>query len=170
MPNKTFVYWMAALGLSVFGAFAGADEVLGHISDETEPKTTLHSQAEDHANSDRKIIYRVICSPEDEQLPDCEKPFHDVESVSKPQALEKSAEQPQEGDVAEPASDDQPEKQAPAVKSTAKTQQKSTVAAKKQPDSKKSKPVTKNSANKTKTTAKKSTAKPAAKKAPAKKK
>lgn len=165
MPNKRLAYSALGLGLSLFWTLAVGDEILRHISDETEPKPALHSP-EDNANSDRKIIYRVICSPEDEPLPDCEKPFHDVESVSQPQAEEAAAEQSQEVDASESGTGDQSVKPAPA----AKTPQKSTVAAKKQADSKKTKPVTKNSANKTKTSAKKTATKPTAKKAPAKKK
>lgn len=163
MPNKTFVYWMVGLGLSAFGAFAGADEVLGHISDETESKTTLSSQAEDHANSDRKIIYRVICSPEDEQLPDCEKPFHDVETERIPQLPEENPGQINDVEQTEP--DAKPVKQPEASKVVEKKPEKSKTAGKKQSDGKKSKLTTKNSVNKkpakkaTQTTSKKTSSK-----------
>lgn len=142
MPNKTFVYWMAGLGLSLFCTFAGADEVLGHISDETEPKSTLHSPAEDHANSDRKIIYRVICSPEDEQLPDCEKPFHDVESISQPLDETENLQENQgvnstkNGDI-----DEYAEKK--STSEIIKSQSKSKVTTKKIPVTKKSKQLAK---------------------------
>ncbi|MGY6274582.1 hypothetical protein [Methylomonas sp. MgM2] len=62
-------------------------EVLGHISDETEPGAAL---PEPVSKDDRRIIYRVICTPGGEVLPDCERPFNDTESVenSAPEALD----------------------------------------------------------------------------------
>ncbi len=55
-----------------------AGEMLQSISDDTSavasPSTSPKQQAQN-----RRIIYRVICAPEDEALPDCEKPMDDVE-------------------------------------------------------------------------------------------
>lgn len=47
-------------------------ELLGRISDETAPAASPAESATAKHN-DRKIIYRVICSPEDKDLPDCDK-------------------------------------------------------------------------------------------------
>jgi len=60
---------------------AHAGEVLGRMSDESAPAV---AEPVNPAANDRRIIYRVICSPEGEALPDCEKPFHDTESSVKP--------------------------------------------------------------------------------------
>jgi len=46
-------------------------ELLGRISDDTAPAAAAAPPAA--KQSDRKIIYRVICSPEDQDLPDCDK-------------------------------------------------------------------------------------------------
>jgi len=67
--------------LSVTGFIAlqtiEAGEILGHISDETE---ALNSSPETPKKDDRRIIYRVICTPGGEQLPDCERSVSDMES------------------------------------------------------------------------------------------
>lgn len=59
------------LSLWIYSSQAPA-ELLGHISDETLPAANPAAPAPAKAN-DRKIIYRVICSPEDQDLPDCER-------------------------------------------------------------------------------------------------
>jgi hypothetical protein len=47
MQNKTVISGLIVFGFSLFiGAAAGADEVLGHISDETEPKVQQPQTAE----------------------------------------------------------------------------------------------------------------------------
>jgi len=56
-------------------------EVLGHISDETEPNNSVPDSSQ---NNDRQIIYRVICTPGGEVLPDCERPFNDNETLEEP--------------------------------------------------------------------------------------
>lgn len=69
---RTGVKWSLALlfGLSV--AQSEGKELLGGISDETAPPV---AQPEPSAkDNERRIIYRVICSPEGEQLPDCAQP------------------------------------------------------------------------------------------------
>ncbi|MCQ8129516.1 hypothetical protein [Methylomonas rivi] len=74
----------ALLWLSLIGWLtpAHAGEVLGRMSDDTAPVAA--EPAAPPVADDRRIIYRVICSPEGEALPDCEKPFHDTESSVKP--------------------------------------------------------------------------------------
>lgn len=63
----------------VLGLSATAQaEVLGHISDDTETATPSQTV---EPSRDRQIIYRVICNPQGEQLPDCEQPVNDVEFV-----------------------------------------------------------------------------------------
>lgn len=59
--------------------FAG--EVLRHMSDELAPAIAEPVQP---AEDDRRIIYRVICTPGGEVLPDCEQSVHDTEAVVKP--------------------------------------------------------------------------------------
>jgi hypothetical protein len=59
---------------------ATAGEVLIHISDETDP--AISPAKTETTPSDRHIIYRVICSPEGEQLPDCELSSHSTEETN----------------------------------------------------------------------------------------
>lgn len=77
---KQFVILPAALTLVLCSLQVKA-EVLGHISDETEPAASAPDSVQ---NNDRRIIYRVICTPGGEVLPDCEQPFNDTESLVKP--------------------------------------------------------------------------------------
>lgn len=71
------------LWLSLIGwlAPANAGEVLGRMSDDNAPAV---AEPVERDADDRRIIYRVICSPEGEALPDCEKPYQDTESVAMP--------------------------------------------------------------------------------------
>lgn len=59
---------------------AKAGEVLMQISDETE--RTTHPTKTETSPSNRQIIYRVICSPEGEQLPDCGLTAHSAEETT----------------------------------------------------------------------------------------
>ncbi len=166
MQNKTVISGLIVFGFSLFiGTAAGADEVLGHISDETEPKVQQPQTAESQ-NSDRKIIYRVICSPDDEQLPDCEKPFHDVEADNnKPQSSQESADQANDAENPEHSeAEDNPQPVKPSLKAANKKQDKSS----KKPVGKKDKQVSKSSA--TQKAGKKDPKKPAVKKSSVKKK
>ncbi|WP_347989546.1 hypothetical protein [Methylomonas sp. AM2-LC] len=61
-----FGLWLACLTLPVKA------ELLGKISDETEQPTA--DKIAPAPNNQHRITYRVICSPEGEVLPDCEKP------------------------------------------------------------------------------------------------
>lgn len=56
-----------------------AAELLGKISDDTAVAATPVQAA---PKDDRRIIYRVICSPEDKDLPDCDQSHEDNSSVS----------------------------------------------------------------------------------------
>ena len=76
-----YLIWPLLLGLIVWLIPSHAGEVLGRMSDESAPAV---AEPVNPAANDRRIIYRVICSPEGEALPDCEKPFHDTESVAQP--------------------------------------------------------------------------------------
>lgn len=70
---------LALMAAMVPSAYA---EVLGRISDESEPAATDADTPQQ--GNDRRIIYRVICDPGGERLPDCERPFGDTESLEKP--------------------------------------------------------------------------------------
>jgi len=110
-------------------------EVLEHISDETEPGV---SAPESSPNDDRRIIYRVICTPGGEVLPDCERAFNDTETSAKPEPTEKPE---SEFDSAEPEHEilDEP-KPAKAVgqkaKKTPKKPKKTTQKGQKKPSPK----------------------------------
>ena len=69
------------LGSILLSPLSSAAEVLGHISDDTE---SVVSESEAPQNKDRRIIYRVICTPGGEALPDCERPLDDTETPPKP--------------------------------------------------------------------------------------
>jgi hypothetical protein len=61
---------LVTLALALTAVNLNAAELLGRISDETEA-----TQAAVAVKGDSKLIYRVICSPDDEEpTPDCEKP------------------------------------------------------------------------------------------------
>jgi len=66
--------------LFLFAIQGKSAELLGKISDETEP---LKNQEQAEASNKPKIVYRVICSPDGEKLPECEQaPVNDyVEST-----------------------------------------------------------------------------------------
>ena len=70
-----------ALGLMLATPLTVGGEVIGHISDDTASVTPA---AETPKNNDRRIIYRVICAPGGEVLPDCERPLNDNETVAQP--------------------------------------------------------------------------------------
>ncbi|MGZ4958805.1 MAG: hypothetical protein ACXV7J_06110 [Methylomonas sp.] len=64
--------WPLALIFGLHAVLGQSAERLGGISDETAPPV---AQPEPPATeNDRRIIYRVICSPEGEQLPECAQP------------------------------------------------------------------------------------------------
>jgi outer membrane biosynthesis protein TonB len=68
--------------ITVIAMQVQAGEVLGHISDDTEPAV---AQPANPPANDRRIIYRVICDPAGEALPDCEQPVYDTETIAKPE-------------------------------------------------------------------------------------
>lgn len=123
------------LGVSWLAPNIGAAEVLGHISEDNEPAAAPVAESA----SDRRIIYRVICSPEGEALPDCERPFHDNESPLAPVKLQQLPADPEavEGDetpVKAPEADKGKKsagKQTSSKKAAAKKKSKNKPAAKK---------------------------------------
>lgn len=62
---------LLALAFGLHAIQAESAERLGGISDETAP--SVH-QAEPAADREGSIVYRVICSPEGEMLPECGQP------------------------------------------------------------------------------------------------
>ncbi len=69
---RTAFKWSLALVFGLHAVLGESAERLGGISDETEQPVAQPEQPEvDHQG---KIIYRVICSPEGEQLPECVQP------------------------------------------------------------------------------------------------
>ena len=121
--------------LCLFSFTVNAGELLGHISEDTAQPI---SDVKPSQSEDRRIIYRVLCSPEDEQLPDCEQPLTDNETIETVRPIE-SAEDTNEteatkNDIAEETS--QPEK---AIKTSKSKTQKSTGKAKSSKRSKASK-------------------------------
>lgn len=76
--------WIGA-SLCWFSFTVNAGELLGHISEDTAQPI---SDVKPSQSEDRRIIYRVICSPEDEQLPDCEQPLTDNETIETVRPIE----------------------------------------------------------------------------------
>ena len=118
-------------------------EILGHISDETEPSISTPDTSQ---NNDRRIIYRVICTPGGEVLPDCERPFNDSEALAEPIRQ-------QEGglDLEEANSDDalsQTPKAAASSKKSSKKAKTSKKSSKKKKSRKKSATKNKTASNK----------------------
>lgn len=112
---------------------AQAGEVLGRMSDESAPAV---AEPVNPAANDRRIIYRVICSPEGEALPDCEKPFHDTESVAKPERSRDAAE-PSADEQVQPVEETAQPVKAKKSKKTAGKEKKAVKKAKKTTSSKK---------------------------------
>lgn len=121
-------------------------ELLGTISDDTAP-VTKPLEPKTGKSDDRKIIYRVICSPDDQDLPDCDRSA--VDDGNEPAALPMPdlppdsadlAEQSAQTDAAKVTAEERPQKSthkkaAKPSKSGKKTATKKTTA--KKPDSKK---------------------------------
>lgn len=112
-----------------------AGEVLGHISEDSEP---VSPAAPAEPLDDRRIIYRVICTPGGEVLPDCEQPVHDTEALAKPtqQQQDEAAEaetaeqaQPVE-ETAQPAKTKKPKKAVSKKKKSSKEAKKTTSSKK----------------------------------------
>jgi hypothetical protein len=91
---KTGFKWLPILVLLLPAAQAESGELLGKISDETAPVAAQPEQPSER--NDRKIIYRVICSPEGEMLPECEQPpVHDTFDAAQPRPAEPEGVEPQ---------------------------------------------------------------------------
>ena len=81
---------LVTLTLALTMVNLNAAELLGRISDETEA-----TQAAVAVKGDSKLIYRVICSPDDEEpTPDCEKP--PVEDAFNPILVDEIPQMPDE--------------------------------------------------------------------------
>ena len=84
---------LATLALLLMAVNLNAAELLGRISDETEV-----TKAAVAVKGDSKLIYRVICSPDDEEpTSDCEKP--PVEDAFNPIVVDEMPQMPDEGQV-----------------------------------------------------------------------
>jgi hypothetical protein len=91
---------LVTLALALTAVNLNAAELLGRISDETEA-----TKAAVAVKGDSKLIYRVICSPDDEEpTPDCEKP--PVEDAFNPILVDEIPQMPDEqlGDKVAPVS------------------------------------------------------------------
>lgn len=81
MKPKSGVIAVALLWLGVWPVQPLRAEVLGTMSDDTvAPRAPIEASGSD----DRRIVYRVICTPEDHDLPDCDQSTVDAgnEAVS----------------------------------------------------------------------------------------
>lgn len=108
--------WIGA-SLCWFSFTVNAGELLGHISEDTaQPIADVKPSQTD----DRRIIYRVICAPGDEQLPDCEQPVVDNETVEPPKVIESEANAPEMAQDQEPESTPKPKHTAKSGKAKAK--------------------------------------------------
>lgn len=102
--------WLQVSALCLMAWRVEAAELLGKISDETAPPADQAQPAA--ADNGRKIIYRVICEPEGEQLPECQQsPVNDSFDAPQPKAAEQAniaspAAKEQEHATQELASDD----------------------------------------------------------------
>lgn len=104
--NKYWVcYLLAGCGLGLPAISAG--EVLMQMSDETAPAV---SEAVSTEGDDRRIVYRVICSPEGDALPDCGQAVTDRESSS----LQSTEQAPEQAVAGGSANDETPGENLPA--------------------------------------------------------
>ena len=88
--KRNQVKGLVTLALTLTAVNLNAAELLGRISDETEA-----TQAAVAVKGDSKLIYRVICSPDDEEpTPDCEKP--PVEDAFNPILVDEIPQMPDE--------------------------------------------------------------------------
>lgn len=71
-------FFKALIIFLLYASQGNCAELLGRISDDTATPVLQEPAAVDNK---RRIIYRVICAPGGEQLPDCEKPVEDNSSV-----------------------------------------------------------------------------------------
>jgi type IV secretory pathway VirB10-like protein len=128
---KTAVLRGCLLVNCIVFAVSGHAELLGRISDETAP---VANPAERKAakNNDRKIIYRVICSPEDKDLPDCDQSAVDDGSSAAelpmpdlPPDSEDALEKPESAKSVAPGESEKPERTQKTLSKKAARQKKS---------------------------------------------
>ncbi|OAI11118.1 hypothetical protein A1359_15075 [Methylomonas lenta] len=149
---KFFFQKLILAAITVIAMQVQAGEVLGHISDETEPAVV--EPANPPAN-DRRIIYRVICDPAGEALPDCEQPVYDIETIAKPEKQLEEAMPVESGQM--DAESEQMDAEPAPVKKT--TQSKKTNSKKKSSSKKKTAGKTSKKSKSKKKTTKKTTTK-----------
>ncbi|WP_020483439.1 hypothetical protein [Methylomonas sp. MK1] len=116
-------------------------ELLGTISDDTAP-VVKPLEPKTGKNDDRKIIYRVICSPEDQDLPDCDRSAVDdgnetavLPMPDLPPDSADLAEQSAQNDAAKVTAEENPQKA--GHKKVAKPSKSAKKTTAKKPDSKK---------------------------------
>lgn len=136
---KRLIRPLTLLGLAVCCLPSFAGEVLRHMSDELAPAV---AEPVKPAENDRRIIYRVICTPGGEVLPDCEQPFHDTESLAQPVPRQDPADPDVEEQVREVEKTVQPakaekSKKAAGKKTKASKKTQKTASAKKKATKKK---------------------------------
>lgn len=134
--------------LLLWQAQTRAVEILGHIAEDSE--MAAESQAP-VVNNDRRITYRVICTPGGEVLPDCEQAVHDDEAAPPAAAVAMPDMPPDAEDLAE-----ERENEKPTVEPAAVTSPRASTKSAKQTSAK---PVKQKSNPNKKTTAKKAEAK-----------
>ncbi|MDD1621681.1 MAG: hypothetical protein LUQ11_09380 [Methylococcaceae bacterium] len=107
-----------ALVFGLHAIQAESGERLGGISDETAPP--VH-QAEPEADREGSIVYRVICSPEGEMLPECSQPpvSDSFKATQPPQTGPVVPDMPGGVDEKEDAGEEQGEQPAKALESGA---------------------------------------------------
>lgn len=103
---------IAGLALVLAAALPAKAELLGSISDDTAPKPQPEP-APAGKNDGRRIVYRVICSAEDRDLPDCDRDaVDDTGEAENPKSLPTPDLPPDKDDMAEAA---EPAKAVPAA-------------------------------------------------------
>lgn len=94
---------LAGLVLILVAALPARAELLGSISDDTAPKAQPEPAPAGKSDG-RRIVYRVICSPEDQDLPDCDRAAVDeAGATDNPASLPTPDLPPDKEDMAEAA-------------------------------------------------------------------
>ncbi|WP_026603251.1 hypothetical protein [Methylomonas sp. 11b] len=140
-PSSYKAYYLSVLfSVWVYSGSATA-ELLGTISDDTAP-VSKSLEPKTGKNDDRRIIYRVICSPEDQDLPDCDRSAVDdgneTAALPMPDLPPDSAdlaEQSAQTDAAKVTAEENPQKS--GHKKVAKPSKSAKKTTAKKPDSKK---------------------------------
>lgn len=115
-PTLVAGYLSLLIGLSVVCGSVNA-ELLGRISDDNAPAASP-AVAPAKKNDDRRITYRVICSPEDQDLPDCDRSLDDGNDAGQAAVLPTPDLPPDKEDLVDAAK--QPEATPPAAAAKSK--------------------------------------------------